>query len=102
MSPALREKKACKDCTCGLAERQAAAGLEGDDEVEKVEELKKPKVQFSLKELTEVDFTTEGKTGGCGSCSLGDAFRCSGCPFLGLPAFKPGQAISLDGIDDDL
>ncbi|ODQ62285.1 hypothetical protein WICANDRAFT_22990, partial [Wickerhamomyces anomalus NRRL Y-366-8] len=68
-----KRRKACKDCT----------------------------FQFSAKELTEIDFTVEGKTGGCGSCSLGDAFRCSGCPFLGLPAFKPGQAITLDSIDDD-
>lgn len=89
-----KRRKACKDCTCGLAEKEAFGFGESEEA--------KPKIQFSAKELTEVDFTVEGKTGGCGSCSLGDAFRCSGCPFLGLPAFKPGQAITLDSIDDDL
>lgn len=92
-----KRRKACKDCTCGLAEKEAFGFGE-----EEIKEPIKPKIQFSAKELTEIDFTIEGKTGGCGSCSLGDAFRCSGCPFLGLPAFKPGQAITLDSIDDDL
>lgn len=89
-----KRRKACKDCTCGLAELE-------QEEIKKVETVKK-KIQFSTNELNEVDFTIEGKTGGCGSCSLGDAFRCSGCPFLGLPAFKPGQVITLDSIADDL
>ncbi|AMD19141.1 HBR240Wp [Eremothecium sinecaudum] len=94
-------RKACKDCTCGLKEQEM-------NEIDTIQAkqtliLSELPIKFDTEELNEVDFTIEGnKVGGCGSCALGDAFRCSGCPYLGLPAFKPGQTINLNSISDDL
>lgn len=91
-----KKKKACKDCTCGMKEQE-------EQEINDIRSQQDKVVKFTEDELTEIDFTIDGKkVGGCGSCSLGDAFRCSGCPYLGLPAFKPGQPINLDSISDDL
>ncbi|EFA85326.1 hypothetical protein PPL_02327 [Heterostelium album PN500] len=80
------KKKACKNCTCGRAEMEAAG-----------EEPPKPK-------LTKEMLDNPGVNSNCGSCSLGDAFRCKGCPYRGLPAFKVGEKIVLpdDFLTDDI
>jgi hypothetical protein len=86
-----KRRRACKDCTCGLAEKLAAedtANRESADE--KLKALK-----LDPNDLAEVDFTVQGKVGSCGNCSLGDAFRCDGCPYIGMPAFKPGEEVRL-------
>jgi len=86
-----KRRRACKDCTCGLREKIAAEDAATRDEADR--NLKTMKL--GADDLTEVDFTVQGKVGSCGNCALGDAFRCDGCPYIGLPAFKPGEEVRL-------
>jgi hypothetical protein len=105
--PKAKRRRACKDCTCGLAQKLEAEDKARRDNADQA--LNTMKLQAD--DLAEVDFTVEGKVGSCGNCSLGgkffiswsirtrshrsDAFRCDGCPYIGLPAFKPGEEVRL-------
>lgn len=82
------KKRACKDCTCGELPLQSCAvpqfvtqflGL-----AEEERQGEGGKVTLTLEEKV-------ARAGSCGGCYRGDAFRCGSCPFLGLPAFEPGQ-----------
>jgi len=108
-----RRKKACKGCTCGLAETERA---EEADQAELSERLKV--VLLDSDDVVEVDAmngvdkererlkkaaeSATKATSSCGNCYLGDAFRCSSCPYKGLPAFNPGEKVQIDFGDDDL
>ncbi|KAI1438914.1 DUF689-domain-containing protein [Xylaria sp. CBS 124048] len=88
-----KRRRACKDCTCGLA-----AKIEAEDKARRAKadkDLNVLKLDADDLDDLELDFTVKGKVGSCGSCSLGDAFRCADCPYIGLPAFKPGEEVTL-------
>jgi len=103
-SSATRRRRACKNCTCGLAEEEEAEAvaasatravvlLDGDSAVQVT--------QSERERLLKAAENAPKATSSCGSCYMGDAFRCSGCPYIGLPAFKPGQKVEIDfGMDD--
>mmetsp|Transcript_87407 Transcript_87407/g.155025 ORF Transcript_87407/g.155025 Transcript_87407/m.155025 type:complete len:271 (-) Transcript_87407:78-890(-) len=67
------QPKACAGCTCGRKELEDKVGAE-----EAKTRLEQGKERSA-----------------CGSCYLGDAFRCETCPYRGLPAFKPGAKVEL-------
>lgn len=99
------KKKACKNCSCGRAEMEAA---------EKAEEDKAQAGPLPASSCGSVSEGRKGKGEGrrtrreiriltlvflpllaTAQCYLGDAFRCSTCPYLGMPAFKPGEQVVL-------
>ncbi|OAK95797.1 DUF689-domain-containing protein [Phaeosphaeriaceae sp. SRC1lsM3a] len=86
-----KRRRACKDCTCGLKEKMEAEDAAKRSTADKALNTMK----LGADDLDEVDFTVQGKVGSCGNCALGDAFRCDGCPYIGLPAFKPGEEVRL-------
>lgn len=72
------KRKPCKNCSCGLADIMADDGESGRPNQKAI-----PMVP------------TDQTKSGCGSCSLGDAFRCAACPYLGLPPFKAGEKVAV-------
>lgn len=77
-----KRKKACKGCTCGLAEleKEELAKERGVDIEDLGEGLR---LEAAVRAANKM--TPEMKVSSCGSCYLGDAFRCASCPYRGEP-----------------
>lgn len=119
-----RRKKACKNCSCGLKELEEEemqdsnlvlvdSSIDGNGTTFEIKGSEKDRLIAAANAAPKA-------TSSCGSCFLGDAFRCAGCPYLGacfetlrcprgtdaftlegLPAFKPGEKVEIDmGMDD--
>lgn len=80
-----RRKKACKGCSCGLAELEEderknskVVLLDGSQngEAREMDQAEKERLILAAKAAPKA-------TSSCGSCFLGDAFRCASCPYLG-------------------
>ena len=78
------KKKACKNCSCGLKEEEEKVAASGGAAASAPDSI-----------------TAKSS---CGNCYLGDAFRCSSCPYRGLPAFKAGEQVQLPSsiLQDDI
>lgn len=81
-APRASKKRQCANCTCSRSKGKSKKKVETDEIKNEVTDVK-PK-------------------SGCGSCSKGDAFRCEGCPYKGMPAFKEGEEFKFDEILNDL
>jgi len=116
-----RRKKACKGCTCGLAELEEEERQNGNVVVldGSINGEAREMTQGERARLIQAAIAAPKATSSCGSCFLGDAFRCADCPYrgkrlfsihivsfvqyhyAGLPAFKPGEKVEIDfGMDD--
>ena len=78
--PVVGKRMPCKNCTCGLKEEMEAelAGPESD-----------------VRQSRSVTVDDMQKASACGNCALGDAFRCAGCPYLGMAPFKEGEKVMI-------
>lgn len=84
-----KRKRACKGCTCGLAEFEEEERknakivlVDGSQNGEAVV------VERSEKErILNAARAAPKATSSCGSCFLGDAFRCGSCPYMGMISF---------------
>jgi len=81
-----RRKRACKGCTCGLAELEEEERKSGkvvlldgsqNGETMVVTQSEKERLLGAAKNAPKA-------TSSCGNCFLGDAFRCASCPYLGM------------------
>ncbi|GAA94744.1 uncharacterized protein L969DRAFT_17495 [Mixia osmundae IAM 14324] len=95
-----KTRRACKNCSCGLREILLA---EKDDLPDSMSNGAPAVNGAASNGMKQEQVTTGAVTSSCGSCYLGDAFRCASCPYLGMPAFEPGEKVQLGGnMADDI
>lgn len=87
------KKRACANCTCGLAETETAADKENTALAEGA--------AIGAASSVAASSVAPAKSA-CGNCYKGDAFRCASCPFLGKPAFEAGKEKLVLSITDDI
>lgn len=96
-SRAPRRKRACKGCTCGLAELEEEERKTGkvvlldgsqNGETMVVSRSEKERLLDAAKKAPKA-------TSSCGNCFLGDAFRCASCPYLGMSIEENILSLSL-------
>ncbi|BGP12646.1 hypothetical protein JCM10213_008784 [Rhodosporidiobolus nylandii] len=99
-----RTRRACKNCTCGL--REILLDEKEPDDLVGAGFAAQPNAtaQNASTQMKKapVRKIKSGVTSSCGNCYLGDAFRCGSCPYLGMPAFEPGQPVKIGGLDDTI
>jgi hypothetical protein len=81
-----RRKKACKGCTCGLAELEEEERKNGNVVLLDGSQSGETMVvtQSEKERLLNAAKSAPKATSSCGNCFLGDAFRCASCPYLGM------------------
>lgn len=78
-------REPCENCTCGRADNNGNNKNNNNGESKNIGS----------------DMVLTKEKSACGKCSLGDAFRCASCPYLGKPAFKPGEEHLILDLQDD-
>uniref|UniRef100_A0A1A9V785 Fe-S cluster assembly protein DRE2 n=1 Tax=Glossina austeni TaxID=7395 RepID=A0A1A9V785_GLOAU len=84
------KRRACKNCTCGLADELQAEKQKSHVKSQNAN-IQLWQCNFFFVEHSYFVYTPILKL----QCYLGDAFRCSTCPYLGMIAFKPGEKVDL-------